>query len=537
MICPACRVWVPSDTATCATCGEVVRTGRGGFALVLPDNRRVRLEGCVTLGRSDDSMVHLTDPSVSRHHARILAAIDPPIMEDTGSSNGSFVNGVAVRPSGAALADGVVIHLGDAELRVERVRADEEPWPGNSAADADDGSVSPGHLRLRPGVTVRRADVGRHLTYTVYGPEGRDLVRVDGLDVDLLERIDGRRSTEELVRDARRTRGAWGVGRLIQLIALLAERGLLDGATAMTTPRPGRLRRLLAPREVVLPGAGAAIATLYRRGGFLLFTAVGLVLLAGVAVAGLAAFVALFVQHRATPMVVNSEIFFGAPVFIAGRLLGVVAHETAHGLALASHGHVVPRAGVTFIAGFPFGFVDSSPAWLESRRRRLAVGAAGPSCDVVLGGLFSLVALAIAPGLGSELAFQLALAAYVGAAVNLNPMLERDGHHLLEDLVNQPGLRRRATARIAAIVSGRPADGDRSSALVIYGIAALLWTVFVAGLIIVVAIAVESRISAIVSLPVLWTAVVALVALVLTPLIPQVVRPLAHRLRREGAHA
>ena len=65
-------------------------------------------------------------------------------------------------------------------------------------------------------------------------------------------------------------------------------------------------------------------------------------------------------------------------MFLLGRFLVVAVHETAHGLTMASFGRRVEKAGIKLIAIFPFAFVDTSEAWFEPRRRRIAISAAGP---------------------------------------------------------------------------------------------------------------------------------------------------------------
>ncbi len=530
MICPGCRLQVAADAPTCGTCGASCRIGHGALALVLPDARRVALEGCVTVGRSDTCTVQVDEPTVSRVHARILAAIDPPILQDAGSSNGTYLNGLSVRASGMALTEGAVLHLGDAQLRVERVDAAGGPWRGGATIHARPGAPD-GRLRLREGVTVTHAEHAGRLTYTVYAPEGHDIVRVGGADAALLERIDGATSIDALVDEIRRTRGAWGVGRLAQLVAVLAERGLVDGAVRSDPPRAGLLRRLLAPRDLLVPGAGRALSAIYRRGGFLLVTRLGLAALMLTAAAGFVAFIALVTGPHATPFVVQSQLIYGIPAFVLGRLLSVALHEMAHGLVLASFGHTVARAGVTLVAGIPFAFVDSSPGWRESRSRRLAVSAAGPACDLMIGGVCALAAFALQPAVASELAFQLALAAYVGAAVNLNPMLERDGHHILEDLAGEPGLRRRAQTWIATRVAGDTPSRDDSRALRLYGVAGLTWTLLLAALVLTVGVIMAPRLSGVLPAALLWCAVGALTLLVLAPIAQQIVVPAWVRLR------
>src|SRR5262249_18530761 len=135
--------------------------------------------------------------------------------------------------------------------------------------------------------------------------------------------------------------------------------------------------------------------------------------------------------------------------------LVVVLHELAHGLTVASFGRRVPRAGFKLVLIFPYAFVDTSDAWFEPRRRRLAISGAGPASDLVVGGGAALLALLLSPGSLREVVFQISLGAYLGAFYNLNPMLERDGYHLLVDILRQPGLRRRCQRWLAGIFTSR----------------------------------------------------------------------------------
>ncbi len=84
---------------------------------------------------------------------------------------------------------------------------------------------------------------------------------------------------------------------------------------------------------------------------------------------------------------------------------------------------------------FPYVFVDTTDAWFESRRRRMMISLAGPASDVVLGGAFALACLVTAPGGVRDVLFQVAFGGYVGALFNLNPLMERDGYHVLVDLL------------------------------------------------------------------------------------------------------
>ena len=145
-------------------------------------------------------------------------------------------------------------------------------------------------------------------------------------------------------------------------------------------------------------------------------------------------------------------------------------------MTLASFGRRARRIGLKVVLVFPYAFVDTSGAWFESRSRRLAISAAGPVTDGLAAAVFSLAALATG-GVARGIAFQLALGAYLGALLNLNPLLERDGYHVLVDLLRQPDLRRRAREHVTRrLFAGRAARlaRPRGDEAVLRGLTALM---------------------------------------------------------------
>jgi putative peptide zinc metalloprotease protein len=253
-------------------------------------------------------------------------------------------------------------------------------------------------------------------------------------------------------------------------------------------------------------------------------------------VAGLGIFGYLIAGRYGTPFVVASKFGLGGLVFLGGRFLVVAVHECAHGLAMASFGRRVERAGLKLMFIFPYAFVDTSDAWFESRRRRLASRAAGPASDLIVGGAFALCALA-AGGNVRAIFFQLALAAYVGAFFNLNPLIDRDGYQLLVDALRAPGLRRRSRERFAAVLSGRPRPGQASPALVTYALASLGWSLSLVGFAILVPVLYWDRLTMIQSPEVIVGVLAVVYAVMLLPVALVVGRPLLERLGREEARA
>jgi Zn-dependent protease len=208
----------------------------------------------------------------------------------------------------------------------------------------------------------------------------------------------------------------------------------------------------------------------------------------------------------------------------------VAVHETMHGLTMASFGRRIERAGFKLIAIFPYAFVDTSEAWFEPRRRRIAISAAGPVSDFSLGAVFSICCLALGEGTVRDIFFQLAFAAYVGAFFNLNPFIERDGYHMLVDWLREPGLRRRAREQFARRLSGGGRSGD-SPVLARYSLFGLAWTVLAGAFAVVLSLRYEPIMT---ELAPEWVVYVVMGTLWVAFFVPAVVvvgKPLVQRLR------
>jgi putative peptide zinc metalloprotease protein len=368
-------------------------------------------------------------------HARISA---DAVLEDAGSSHGTWLDGVRLTgPS--PLRDGAMIRLGDAEMRVERRRADDESRrtlyvhaaDGVTAQTEQPASATQFGMRpkVRAGYALKRLDAseGRR-RWVLRDLESGTFLRLSDNDAALCQLLDGTYSLVDLVTLTEQRFGPTGPARLVRLLSDLGERGFLEGvAGGQPLAEPaGRLKRLFKPREKIIPGVGGLVEWIYRHGGWVFFTRPALIALAVLSVAGLASFVALIVGRYGTPFVVASKFGWGGLVFLLGRFAVVSVHELAHGLTMASFGRRIERAGVKAIAIFPYAFVDTSEAWFEPRRRRIAVSASGPVSDFAVGAVFALCALVLPAGVVRDIFFNLAFAAYAGGFFNLNPFIERD---------------------------------------------------------------------------------------------------------------
>ena len=551
MLCPSCRRQLERGASWCGSCGTPLAGAAAPLELVLGDATRVPVVADMTLGRAPGSTLVLGDPSVSRTHARISAGNgDGPLIEDAGSSHGTWLDGVRVTEP-MPLRDGAKIRLGDSELRVERRRADAEAGrtivvragasllvPAIGSAGLEGTATQFGmRPRVRSGYALKRLEASEgNRRWVLRDLESGTFLRFSENDAQLLQQLDGRHSLADLIGEAEARFGATGPARLARLLADLGERGFLAGVAGtqtglVTEPQPW-WKRALRPRTRTFAGIGGAFDALYRRGGWLLFTTPALLLLAVAAVAGVGVFAFLVAERYGTPFVVASKIGVGGLVFLVGRFLVVSVHEIAHGLTMASFGRRVERAGLKLIFVFPYAFVDTSEAWFEPRRRRIAISAAGPVSDFSIGALFSVCCLLLPEGTVRDICFQLAFAAYVGACFNLNPFLDRDGYHMLVDVLREPGLRRRAREQFARRLSGGARTGD-SPVLARYSLFGLGWSVLAALFVIAMTLRYRAVLEAVAPSWIVWTVMATVWVAVFVPVFVVIGRPLASRLRGE----
>lgn len=488
MLCRSCRRQVSRGALFCGRCGAPQARGVRAPLDLLIGETRVPLTQTITLGRADSNDVTLADPTVSRVHARVLVTASDTSIEDAGSSHGTLLDDRPLRGR-APLAEGSVVRLGDTVLRVEghpddfaagrTVMLDVAGLALTSGGDVRDRApLVSSRPRLRPGCALKQLEEDEGDQRWVLRDESGDTyLRMGDAEASLVQILAADASLEDLLAASEREQGAAGPARLARLLADLGEHSLLEQTGEGHDPfehEPGLLERLFKPREWAFSNPDRVFQSAYRWGGWLLFSAPGLALVGGVAAVGLIAFLRLALLRHGTPFVVAHQLGWGAAVFLAGRLAAVSLHEIGHGLAVASFGRRVRRAGVKLILIFPFAFVDTSDAWFEPRRRRIAVSAAGPATDVVVAGTAAIIAT-LAHGTGADIAFQIALGAYIGGLFNLNPLLDRDGYHILVDLLGQPGLRARSRQRLQLRLAGRPLPSDLGPAVDLYAVAALGW--------------------------------------------------------------
>jgi hypothetical protein len=109
--------------------------------------RRYRLEGTTTVGRAAHCSIPMDAPGVSREHFELQPEGGEWAVQDSGSRNGTYLNGRAVKK--ARIRPGDEIQAGDVVMRVEEAaRSSGRIAEPTAAGDAVDDTITVAAMRL-----------------------------------------------------------------------------------------------------------------------------------------------------------------------------------------------------------------------------------------------------------------------------------------------------------------------------------------------------------------------------------------------------
>jgi putative peptide zinc metalloprotease protein len=236
--------------------------------------------------------------------------------------------------------------------------------------------------------------------------------------------------------------------------------------------------------QLAVPNINDRVTRWHDAGIRLLFTRTSQVVLAGIALSGVAAFAAVSLHVARLDAKAPTLLLFLVPAY----LLSILAHEAGHAFTTKTFGYEVPRAGVGWYWFGPIAFVDTSDMWLAARWPRIAVSLAGPYTNLVLGGLASLLAFGTSNAVATAALWQFSVISYLIVLTNLNPLLEYDGYYVLMDWLERPNLRQHALAWLGQQLPRalRTRGGLRGHRLELaYGLASLAYVASVGALTVV----------------------------------------------------
>ena len=297
-----------------------------------------------------------------------------------------------------------------------------------------------------PHTVLRRLPIGRYL-------------RLDQMDRFIWEHLDGERRVLDVARAFTATFGQIGLFRVLDVVNMFDNAGLLDDGVPDRVWEPTRTalhRRTLSGRTTSFNrafinkqwprrGLDGLFARLYRYGGRLFFTRVAVAIMTLFTFAGIVTW-----RGLAHPNVASLDWRQLGAVF--GVAIGsLVVHELGHAMAVQHFGRRVSRAGLMVLYGTPGAFVDTSDMWLGTKRQRLLVTASGPVVNLLIGAGF---AFAASTSNNSTLA-AVASSQFLLVVANATPMLKLDGYYILMDAIGIANLRERALAFIGAPLKRR----------------------------------------------------------------------------------
>lgn len=322
-----------------------------------------------------------------------------------------------------------------------------------------------------PVADIQRSELRRRdgTPYTVVKAPRADrgagmYVQLEAADVELLDLMDSRRSVAEILVEHLQHRGYLALDRLAKLTATLAANGFFGEERVDAYERLRRrrvlkdplvqlslgLRRLIVWDIASWSNAERLVDFLYRAGGRLAFTKVGAAVVVAISVAGLVAWASEFGAPGRDLFRVGGSLAWGIVALALAQVVSVTIHEAGHALTIRHFGRRVRKLGLAIYYLFPCAYVDATDMVMAPRWQRIVVSLAGPVAGVTVAAVAMLVLGLSDDPIVEAIALQTATVLVFQFVLNLLPILDLDGYHILVDALDAPLLRQRALAFVRA---------------------------------------------------------------------------------------
>jgi putative peptide zinc metalloprotease protein len=313
---------------------------------------------------------------------------------------------------------------------------------------------------------IERAELRRRDGSTYYvlknprGERGAGLyVRLEPEDLRLVDLMNGERTVQDILVAHLEKQGTFALDRLARVTAVLGANGFFGEERAPVYEKLAARRAMRDPltrlslllRKLIMwdiarwNNADRAVDVIYRFGGRLAFTRIGGTLLVLLALAGIVVWIRELGTGRHGLATVNGSYTQGLVALTVLQVISISVHEAGHALAIRHYGRRVRRLGLMIYYLFPAAYVDATDMAMASRGQRIVVSLSGPIGGATVGAICAFIA-AFEGGIVGSIAFQGASLFIFQLALNLVPILELDGYHVLVDLLDAPFLRQRSMA-------------------------------------------------------------------------------------------
>lgn len=213
------------------------------------------------------------------------------------------------------------------------------------------------------------------------------------------------------------------------------------------------------------------------------------------------ALVLAIVNWQALSQNVTDQVFGAQNLMMIGLLYPAIkiVHEFGHAYAVKRWGGEVHEMGIMLLVFVPIPYVDASESTAFSQKwQRVLVDAAGILVELFLAGAALFIWLLVEPGTIRAICFNVMLIASVSTLLfNGNPLLRFDAYYVLADALEIPNMGQRANQYLGFLfqrwVVGNPDGEDPGGStgeriwLGVYGVAALIYRIFVIVAIVMIA--------------------------------------------------
>jgi putative peptide zinc metalloprotease protein len=226
--------------------------------------------------------------------------------------------------------------------------------------------------------------------------------------------------------------------------------------------------------EIIIPDINQYLAGIYTFVGKRLFNKWGLALQAVVITLGTLAWSALNNVQTIRSLQVQHFPFLW---LLGGSLISLFIHELGHGLAMQWAGSKAYRGGVALYLGMPIFFVDTTPVWAKSKRKRIIVSLAGILMNLMQASLLAIAIWLSSAGPGAAVMYQLVIVNIFTAAFSLLPFVRMDGYYILMDILNVPNLENSAWNVAKQLVKGEFPHTPKQRMLIFFAVLNIVFSI------------------------------------------------------------
>lgn len=293
--------------------------------------------------------------------------------------------------------------------------------------------------------------------YVVKNRKFKKYLRLSPRDNYLFELMDGRCQVKDLVLNYYFQFGTFAFDRIGKLVHYLFENlffqkqpvRIFDNLKEhLEQKKPGRWLKFFSsffPQKTFdIKNIDRILGALYRHIFWIFFTRAAKVFFTAIIVPGIFCYLYSLKNTPALLQTANSYTMGFITIAII-YILVVTIHELAHAMTVKYCGREIIRGGFMFYLGSPCFFVDTTDAWMvNDRKKRVMVSGAGPLSELIIASIASILIVLFPNFSLNSLLLKLASICYIGAMVNINPLLELDGYFILVDFLGIPALRYKA---------------------------------------------------------------------------------------------